>query len=96
MSKATKALIGPIENAGVLHGSVISAAAFEGLKVQTADGRPATLAVVDEDGKVIESGQQVLDEAWNVTMLAYRMFLKGQGKLHVRASPEGITQEHEA
>lgn len=95
MKNASNALVDTIENAGVLHCAVISAAAFEGLRVETLDGRPASLAVIDEQGKVIESGEQVMDEVWNIAMLAYRLFLKGQGRLHVRASPAGITQEPE-
>jgi hypothetical protein len=70
--------------------SVISAVLWEGLTVQTEDGRPATLAVVDADGKVVESGQAVLREAWNVAVLSYRRFLIGEGALRVYSSPAGI------
>src|SRR5574338_345751 len=46
--------------------SVLSGVAHEGLTVTTRDGRRARLAVIDEDGKVIEAGPQVAEAAWNV------------------------------
>lgn len=77
-------------SAAVLVQSVISAIPWQGLRVQTSDGRHATLAVLDDDGRVIESGDAVLEEAFNVSILAYRNFLIGQGGLKVVASPDGL------
>jgi hypothetical protein len=65
----------------------ISAVSFEGLSVATLDGRPARLAVVDADGKVIESGASISDAVWDVAIKAYREFLKGSGHLRVLAKP---------
>lgn len=73
--------------------SVISAVPWEGLQVATVDGRHATLAIVDDDGRIIESGQSVLEEAWNVAVLAYRNFLIGEGRIRVIASPGGMFEE---
>jgi hypothetical protein len=76
-----------------LTASQITAILWEGLTVQTADGRPATLAIIDENGKVVESGQAVLREAWNVAVLSYRRFLIGERALRVYSSPIGIFHE---
>lgn len=74
----------PITNQ--LPGVAISGVAHEGLSV-TAGGRPARLAVIDENGRVIAAGPEVAREAWNVTLKCYRNFLKGQGHLRVHSGP---------
>lgn len=64
-----------------------SAVSFEGLRVRTASGEPATLAVIDANGNVIEAGPTVLDEAFKVAVEAYRNFLKGAGHLRALSRP---------
>lgn len=72
--------------------SVLSGVAHEGITVTTRDGRRARLAVIDEDGKVIEAGPQVAEAAWNVAIASYRNFLRGRGYLRVRSEPPcGVT-----
>lgn len=75
---------------GDLQHSVIGAIAYAGFTVTTPDGRPATLAVIDQDGNVIESGPSVNIAAWNVAVTAYRNFLKGNGHVRVQVSPPGL------
>lgn len=82
-----------IEGAGVLAHSVISAVPLEGLHVETADGKPATLAVVDEQGNIVESGDAVLEEAFNVVVLSYARWLEGRGRLRIISAPHGILLE---
>lgn len=65
----------------------ISAVAHAGITVNLADGRNATLAVVDENGNVI--ADDVAREAWSVAVHAYRAFLTGTGHLKVHSSPPG-------
>jgi hypothetical protein len=67
----------------------ISAVSYEGLTVATLDGRPARLAVVDDEGHVIEMGSAIADAVWDVAIKAYREFLKGSGHLRVLAKPAG-------
>lgn len=71
---------------GTIAGVVISAVAHEGLSV-TVDGRPARLAILTDDGKVIAAGDQVAKEAEAVALNSYRNFLKGQGHLRVLSEP---------
>lgn len=67
----------------------ISAVHFQGLRITTPDGQPATLAVVDMQGRVIESGQTVVRAAWEVAIKAYRNFLSDKGILRVKTiSPD--------
>lgn len=68
--------------------SEISAVSFEGLRVRTASGEPATLAILDQNGNVIDAGPGVLQEAYNVAIEAYRNFLKGAGHLRALARPD--------
>jgi len=75
---------------GTLEHAQLSAVIFEGLQVQTADGRPARLAILDEAGNVIECGDQVAEEAWNVAIASYKNFLRGNGHLRVQTEPPGI------
>jgi hypothetical protein len=78
---------------GSLVNVILSACGQRGLTATTIDGRPASLAVVDLDGHVIESGPAVGDEAWSVVTAAYRAFLQGKGYLKVYATPDGFRQD---
>jgi hypothetical protein len=71
---------------GAITGVVISAVSHEGLRV-TVDGKPARLAIVTDDGRVIVAGDQVAREAEAVAVNSYRGFLKGEGFLRVRSKP---------
>lgn len=77
---------------GGLTGVKLSAVCFEGLSVETQEGRKATLAIIDENGQIIEAGPAVAREAWNVTLACYKNFLAGQGHLRVFSSPPGGIQ----
>ena len=55
-------MIGTIRT-GTLNYSVISEVAHEGLTVTTRDGKPARIAIIDEDGNVLEAGEAVAEEA---------------------------------
>jgi len=67
---------------GTLGGVVISAVSHEGLSV-TVDGKPARLAILSEDGRVIAVGDLVAKEVEAVALNSYRNFLKGKGYLRV-------------
>lgn len=71
---------------GTLGGVVISAVSHEGLSV-TVDGKPARLAILGDDGRVIAVGEKVAREVEAVTLNSYRNFLKGQGYLRVNSGP---------
>ncbi|MBB5459347.1 hypothetical protein [Paraburkholderia sp. Cpub6] len=72
---------------GDLQNSIISAFSYAGFAITTASGETATLAVLDKDGNVIDSGASVSIAAWNVAIKAYRNFLQGQSHLRVHSSP---------
>lgn len=69
---------------GAITGVVITAVSHEGLKV-TVNGKPARLAILSEDGRVIAEGDDVAREAEAVALNCYRNFLQGQGHLRVHA-----------
>lgn len=67
----------------------LSATSHEGLVIQTADGKPARLCVVAEDGEIL--GGDVGGDAFKLAVAAYRQFLQGTGHLRVHAeSPSGL------
>lgn len=67
--------------------STISAVSFQGLSIVTPDGNPATLAVVDQNGKIVEAGPSVMRAVWDVAIRSYRNFLIGNGHLRVLTQP---------
>lgn len=69
---------------------IVSALSHEGLSVQTADGRPARLAVVDQDGRVIAVGQEIAAAAFDAAVKSYRNFLIGNGHLRILSKPVPI------
>lgn len=71
---------------GAIEGVVISAVSHEGLTV-TVNGKPAKLAIVTDDGRVIAAGTDVAREAEAVAVNCYRGFLKGKGFLRVLSKP---------
>jgi hypothetical protein len=74
------------QQTGRIGGVVISAVSHEGLTV-TVDGKPARLAIVTEDGRVIAAGPQVAREAESVAINSYRNTLKAKGFLRVMSKP---------
>lgn len=71
---------------GAIDGVVISAVAHEGLTV-TVNGRPARLAILADDGRVLASGPQVAREAEAVAVNAYRGLLEARGHIRVLSNP---------
>lgn len=63
----------------------ISGAVHEGLTVTTADGRPARLAIIDDEGRILDAGPCVARAVWGVQVEVLRNFLAGKGHLRVRA-----------
>ncbi|WP_175964444.1 hypothetical protein [Burkholderia pyrrocinia] len=68
--------------------STISAVSFQGLSITTPDGEPATLAVIDMHGCIIDSGPSVMRVVWEVAIRSYRNFLIGSSHLRVLAKPK--------
>ncbi|MEX3950581.1 hypothetical protein AB4Y45_25585 [Paraburkholderia sp. EG287A] len=83
------------ENAPVLRHSTVTALMWERFTITGDDGRPATLAILDEDGHVLDAGPQVAHELWELAVLAYRQYLVGEGLLRIYSTPEGLLQDHD-
>ena len=67
---------------GTLENARISAVIHEGFTVE-ANGKRCRLAIIDDDGKIIEAGDQVAREAFNVAIASYKQLVKGMGHLRV-------------
>lgn len=72
------------QKTGTLQGIVLSMASHEDISVEVG-GAPGKLAVLDGDGAVVASGDQVAREVRGVVVNSYRNFLQGQGYLRARA-----------
>lgn len=66
--------------------STISGNVNTGFTVTAPDGRRAHLAIVSEDGEIIEAGPSVAREAWNVCLQVQRNFWIGKGHITVHSS----------
>lgn len=89
-------MIGTIPT-GCLSTAEISAVVHKGLSVKLPGGRIGRLAIIDEDGQVVDASPAVAREAWNVSIASYKNFMIGQGHLRVfSAPPAGIGGEKSA
>lgn len=79
-----------IPETGTLQRCCIRANITSGYQLSTTDGRSARLAIIDDQGNVIEAGETVAREAWNVCIQVQKNFWIGQGHLVVHASPPGV------
>ncbi|RJG06274.1 hypothetical protein D3870_09840 [Noviherbaspirillum cavernae] len=77
-----------------LEHAIVSGVSHEGLTIKLKDGRSARLAIIDDRDNIIEVGEAVAKEAWNVTLAVYKNFLIGQGHLRVFSSPPGLPIPH--
>ncbi|KGB99102.1 MULTISPECIES: hypothetical protein [Burkholderia] len=67
--------------------STISAVSSQGLSIVTPDGNPATLAVIDQNGKIIGACPSVMRAVRDVATRSSRNFLIGDGHLRVLTQP---------
>lgn len=83
-----------IPKIGTLERGRISANISGGYQFTTADGRPARLAIIDDQGNVVEAGDTVAREAWNVCIAVIKNFKIGQGHIVVHSAPPGLAQRN--
>ena len=72
-----------------LDGAKISATVSTGFKVTTTTGTQAHMAIVDEKGNILASGDDVAWAAWRVCVKVQENFWEGQGHLVVHTCPPG-------
>ena len=83
-----------IPKTGTLENGRISATVTSGYQFTTTDGRPARLAIIDDQGNVVESGEAVAREAWNVCIAVIKNFKIGQGHIVVHSAPPGLAKRN--
>jgi hypothetical protein len=76
------------------HRFLITGTAHSGLEVVTANGNRAVLAVLDNNGNVVEAGEHVAETAWEAILAIYRNFLQGNGFMTVKMAPSAINSCH--
>ncbi|ORL70294.1 hypothetical protein B7H19_05970 [Pseudomonas putida] len=81
-----------IPKTGTLEHGCISANVTTGYRFTTTDGRPARLAIIDDQGNVVEAGETVAQEAWNVCIAVIKNFKIGQGHIVVHSAPPGAAE----
>lgn len=70
--------------------SGVSAVSYAGLSITAPDGQPATLAVIDNTGNIIEAGRNVESAVWNAAIESHQQFLIGCGHMRVHSSPPAV------
>ncbi|MFT0167545.1 hypothetical protein ACLKMY_00755 [Paraburkholderia mimosarum] len=80
-------------SAPVLKHSTVSAVSWERYTITDEKGQPATLAILDKDGRVLDIGPEVAQEIWDLAVLSYRRYLVGEGYLRIYSTPEGLYQD---
>ncbi|MGF6978992.1 hypothetical protein QFZ94_007507 [Paraburkholderia sp. JPY465] len=81
------------ESGPILKHSIVSARAWDRYAFLTERGEPATLAIIDKDGNILDSGPEVAREIWDIAILAYRRYLKGEPFRTIISSPDGLYQK---
>ncbi len=75
-----------LKTQGPLAAATVSATVSKGFEV-TAEGKKARIALIDEDGNVIEAGPAVAVELWNVCIQVQHNFWVGEGHITVLSEP---------
>ncbi len=78
---------------GKLEYAVVTARMWDGFTVTTADGDPAVFAILDEAGRVVESGPYLARHLWEIAVLSYRCYLIREKALKVWSEPSGRFEE---
>ncbi|MBK3506650.1 hypothetical protein [Pseudomonas sp. MF6747] len=79
-------------NTDTLPNATISGVSHEGFTCTTRDGKKLRMALVDDEGNIVESGNHVAQEAWNVCIQVQHNFWIGQGHLRVLSKPVPLAQ----
>lgn len=66
-----------------LQNAVVRGVAHEGITVHTRDGRRARLAVIDDDGNILEAGRTVERVVFQASREVIYNLWRGQGHLRV-------------
>lgn len=70
-----------------LSAAIISGVAHEGFTCTARDGKRLHMALVDDDGNIVDAGQHVAQEAWNVCIQVQHNFWIGQGHMRILSKP---------
>ncbi len=79
-----------------LEHAIISAVGHEGFTCTTRSGKQLSLALVDENGTVVEAGPAVAKEAWDVCIKVQHNFWIGKGFLRVMSEPLPLNRKKAA
>ena len=78
------------QKTGTIPGVTLSVIGHKGI-VAEVDGKPARLAVITEDGRIIAAGPDVAREAEAVSVNWYQAMLKAKGHMRVISQPLAVT-----
>lgn len=72
-----------------LDGVIISATVSSGFNAATTTGKQARMAIIDEQGNILASGNDVAWAAWRVCVEVQENFWEGHGHLVVHSAAPG-------
>lgn len=70
-----------------LESTKLTVSTASGIVASSKDGKPAQLAIVDSSGKILEVGEAVALEVWNLSVELYSEFLANTGIVKVQSHP---------
>lgn len=76
----------------MIEGASIKATVSTGFTAFDPEGKPARMAIVDEQGNILAVGNDVAWAAWRVCVAVQENFWEGQGHLVVHTSAPGQGQ----
>lgn len=82
-----------IKNPEPLLRSVVSAGAVTGIDVASSKGDQCMLAIIDQDGKVLDCGPAVAQNVWNANVRAMLDFWEGNGHIKTTVYPAAEQQK---
>lgn len=76
-----------------LAGAIITGSTWAGLQIRTRTGRPARLAIIDDEGNIIEQGRAVEAEVWHTVLKTHCEYLQSTGVMAIKPEPTGVMVE---
>ena len=62
-----------------------------GITATTLDGKPARLAIIDDDGNILDAGLPVAREVWHLVIGVHLNMLRATGHIVMHSTPPEIT-----
>jgi hypothetical protein len=73
-----------------LQHSKLTGTIHSGITATTLDGKPARLAIIDDNGNILDAGLPVAKEVWHLVIGLHLNMLRATGHIVMHSTPPGI------